>query len=163
TRMAEERWAERLWARDGGLWSTDPAGAGDVAFWTGWLDVIDDMNAAAGRLDAFAKSVRGDGFTHVVLAGMGGSSLCPDVLRRTFGILPNHPELHVIDSTDPATIMALAAGIDLARTLFIISSKSGGTTETLSHFRHFHERVRGLAGDAAGRQFVAITDEGSGL
>src|SRR5260370_25862564 len=86
TRMAEARWAERLWARDGGLWSTDPAGAGDIAFWTGWLDVIDDMNAAAGRLETFAKSVRGDGFTHVVLAGMGGSSLCPDVLRRTFGI-----------------------------------------------------------------------------
>ena len=94
---------------------------------------------------------------------MGGSSLCPDVCRATFGTAPGFLQLHVLDSTVPASIAAVEASIDLARTLFVVSSKSGGTTETTSFFQYFYDRVHSIKGDKAGENFIAITDPGTSL
>src|SRR5262249_55648811 len=102
-------------------------------------------------------------YADVVLLGMGGSSLCPDVFRTTFGPVPGHPRLHVLDTTDPATIQAVRGAVDLPQTLFIAASKSGGTTETLSHLAYFWEEVRQSGAAKPERQFAAITDPGSGL
>ena len=164
-RMNAQRWADRLNQHDGTIWSPDAAKAQEIAGWMGWLDVVDDLIEKPNleRLGALAADVKDAGFSHAVLAGMGGSSLCPDVLRHTFGTVDGFPELVVLDSTDPSTIAAVEARVDLPRTLFIIASKSGGTLETLSHLRYFHDKVKAAAGDQAGRHFLAITDEGSGL
>ena len=115
------------------------------------------MLERADELVEFARACVADGFTDAVLLGMGGSSLAPEVLWRTFGAPPDALDLHVLDSTDPAAILAVQEQIDLERTLFIVSTKSGGTLETLSLFEHFHS----LVGD--GSHFVAITDPGSSV
>jgi glucose-6-phosphate isomerase len=164
-RMNAQRWVDRLSQKDGTIWSADIDAAAEIARWMGWLDVAEELSAedVLARLRALAEEVKIAGFTHAVLAGMGGSSLCPDVLRHTFGRVDGHPELLVLDSTDPSTIAEVEAQIDLSRTLFIIASKSGGTLETLSHMKYFYAKVRSTAGDSAGGQFIAITDEGSGL
>jgi transaldolase/glucose-6-phosphate isomerase len=155
-------WADRdrvrrLWARDEKLWSRT-----DEANWLGWLEIVD---AQLGRLDHFrsvAEDVVQAGFAHVLLLGMGGSSLCPEVLKLTFGRIAGFPELHVLDSTDPAQVRALEKKADLARTLVIVSSKSGSTLEPNILKRYFFERVKETVGAAeAGRRFVAITDPGS--
>jgi transaldolase / glucose-6-phosphate isomerase len=161
-RMTQEHWAERLWARDGALWSSDPEKAKEIAWWAGWLELPQKMLAKSQEFE-IARKEMGSRYDHVVLCGMGGSSLCPEVLRTTFGQREGSPELLVLDSTDPSTIAVTEARVDLHRTLFLIASKSGGTTETLSHHRYFHQRLRdaGVAHD--GKQFVAITDAGSGL
>jgi transaldolase/glucose-6-phosphate isomerase len=154
-----ERRIERLWARDATLWT-----GGDEAKWLGWLDVVDEQ---LGRVDHFrrlAEDVRQGGFSHLLLLGMGGSSLCPDVLRATFGRTPGFPELHVLDSTDPAQVRAFESRVDLGRTLFIVSSKSGTTLEPNIFKDYFFERVKQAVGpDKAGARFVAITDPGSQL
>jgi transaldolase/glucose-6-phosphate isomerase len=162
-RMTEERWAERIQGKDGSLWSDDRRQAEEIAGWMGWLSVARDL---LDKLDVFARAreaVATDRYDHAVLCGMGGSSLCPDVLRRTFGRQPGAPELLVLDSTHPSAIAAVERTIRLDRTLFIIASKSGGTTETLSHYKYFHQRMREAQVPHDSRQFVAITDEGSGL
>ncbi|HEV1998355.1 MAG TPA: glucose-6-phosphate isomerase [Candidatus Dormibacteraeota bacterium] len=161
-RLTRERCAERLWARDGSLWTADAQAQADIAYWTGWLDVPQKMLQRGAEFEV-ARQEMGSRFDHVVLCGMGGSSLCPDVLRTTFGKQEGAPELSVLDSTHPATIAALDARITLGKTLFLVASKSGGTTETLSHYRYFHEKMRDAQVEHHGRYFVAITDEGSGL
>jgi glucose-6-phosphate isomerase len=112
----------------------------------------------AGDLNDFVEEVKADGFTDAALLGMGGSSLGPEVIRRSFGEIPDGLTLHVLDSTDPGAVLELEGKVDLAKTLFVVSSKSGGTVETLSHMRHFYERTGGN-----GSQFAAVTDPGSGL
>src|SRR5258706_1756319 len=112
----------RLWRADASLWS-----GADENHWLGWLGISDDQVAHSGNLTSLAAEVKQAGFKHVLLLGMGGSSLCPEVLRLTFGKIEGFPELHVLDSTDPAQIKAIEAKIDLKSTLFIVSSKSGGT------------------------------------
>ena len=161
-RLTDEGWAERLWGRDGSLWTCDPKDAEQVVYWTGWLDVAGKMYE---RLQEFeiARNEMGSRYDHVVVAGMGGSSLCPDVLRQTYGRRAGSPEIIVLDSTDPSMIADVEARVDLSRTLFLIASKSGGTIETLSHYRYFHERARQAGVERSGRNFVAITDAGSGL
>ena len=124
----------------------------------GWLTIGDKMLEHAGELREFADEVRAEGFTDVVLLGMGGSSLGPEVIRRSFGDIPGGLELHVLDSTDPGAVLELERSLDLEKTLFLVSSKSGGTIETLSHMRYFYERSGG-----DGKRFVAITDPGSPL
>src|SRR5437899_5250029 len=114
----------RLWGRDASLWT-----GADEASWLGWLGVTDDQLAHVDRLRRIADDAAGAGFTRVLLLGMGGSSLCPEVLARTFGAIDGAPELLVLDSTDPAQIRAFEQRIDLGRTLFIVSSKSGTTLE----------------------------------
>src|SRR2546425_1124140 len=150
---------ERLWARDAALWT-----GADEAVWLGWLDVVDHQLAGLDGLRRVAEEIRGAGFAHALVLGMGGSSLCPDVLRATFGKITGHPELLVLDSTDPAQIRAVERRLDVARTIFIVSSKSGSTLEPNIFKQYFFDRVkRADTGDRAGDHFVAITDPGSRL
>ncbi len=146
----------RLWAKDSTLWTADPAKRQEIHDRLGWLDVADKMLEKNHQFTALAKD--GRDYTDVVLLGMGGSSLCPDVLRNTFGAVKGHPRLHVLDTTDPSTILGVRSKIKIPSSLFIVASKSGETTETLSHFAYFWEQAK-----RNGRQFAAITDPGSGL
>ncbi|HTV46000.1 MAG TPA: bifunctional transaldolase/phosoglucose isomerase [Stellaceae bacterium] len=149
----------RLWAADASLWTET-----DEAKWTGWLGIVDQMLAGVAELEAFAADVVASGFRHVLLLGMGGSSLGPEVFAKTFGAKPGGPVLHVLDSTDPAQIRHFESLIDPAHTLFIVSSKSGSTLEPNIFKQYFFERAKAAvgAGEAA-RRFVAITDPGSSL
>jgi transaldolase / glucose-6-phosphate isomerase len=154
--------ARRLWAKDSTLWSADPSKRDEIRDRLGWLNVAERMLEHASELRDVAKA--GRAYTDVVLLGMGGSSLCPDVLRNTFGPVKGHPRLHVLDTTDPSTILATRRKIQLTKTLFVVASKSGETTETLSHFAYFWGEVEKTgAGTKAGRQFAAITDPGTSL
>jgi transaldolase / glucose-6-phosphate isomerase len=161
-KLQKEDAPRRLWAKDSTLWSPDPAKREEIRDRLGWLNVAEKMLEHAPELREVAKA--GRTYSDVVLLGMGGSSLCPDVLRNTFGPLPGHPRLHVLDTTDPATILATRRKIQLGKTLFVVASKSGETTETLSHFAYFWDQVqKSGAGAKAGRQFAAITDPGTSL
>jgi transaldolase / glucose-6-phosphate isomerase len=154
-RAAREDVARRIWRKDDTLWG--PAGQPEVANRLGWLTVPEQMREALPDLQAFADEVRHEGVTDVVLLGMGGSSLAPEVIRRSFGEEEGRPKLHVLDSTDAGAIRSVEATIDLDHALFLVSTKSGGTLETLSLFKHFWSRR------SDGNAFVAITDPGSGL
>jgi glucose-6-phosphate isomerase len=148
----------RLWARDPSLW-TD---SGEEK-WLGWLDIVAEQQRNIRRFTNFAAEVKDAKFSHVLLLGMGGSSLCPEVMRESFGRQEGFPELHVLDSTDPAQVKSIENKIDLADTLFIVSSKSGTTLEPNIFKQYFFERVRSVVGDDAGSRFIAITDPGSKL
>lgn len=147
----------RLWDRDASLWTGT-----DESNWLGWLDIVEEQSAQQEQLQKFAKEVQTRGFEHILLLGMGGSSLCPEVLRMTFGHIPHFPVLHVLDSTDPAQVKAFEHQIDISKTLFIVSSKSGSTLEPNIFKQYFFERTKQtLGGHKAGGHFVAITDPGS--
>jgi transaldolase/glucose-6-phosphate isomerase len=147
----------RLWARDASLWT-----GADEGSWLGWLGITDDQVAHIDHLRKIAEEVKSAGFSHALLLGMGGSSLCPEVLQMTFGKIDGYPELHVLDSTDPAQIKTFEGRVDLAHTLFIVSSKSGGTLEPNIFKQYFFERVQQTVGaHEAGNRFIAITDPGS--
>jgi transaldolase/glucose-6-phosphate isomerase len=147
----------RLWSGDKTLWTND-----DENRWLGWLGITEDQLAHIEHLKNIAEEVKKEGFTDTLLLGMGGSSLCPEVMRMTFGKIEGYPDLHVLDSTDPSQIKAFENKIDLAKTLFIVSSKSGGTLEPNIFKQYFFERVRNTIGaDKAGSHFIAITDPGS--
>jgi transaldolase/glucose-6-phosphate isomerase len=153
------RKARRLWGRDASLWT-----GADEAEWLGWLGIADEQLAHLEQVERIVSEARRDGFTHALLLGMGGSSLAPEVLGLTFGPREDHPELRVLDSTDPAQVKAREDEIDLARTVFIVSSKSGTTLEPNVFKQYFFERVSAVVGEGeAGRQFLAITDPGSQL
>jgi len=145
----------RLWARDASLWTGT-----DEASWLGWLDITDYQLAHLEHLRDVAQEVQEAGFSHALLLGMGGSSLGPEVLKMTFGTVPGFPELHVLDSTDPAQVKAFEGKVDLARTLCMVSSKSGTTLEPNIFQQYFFERLTQTVG-AAGRHFIAITDPDS--
>jgi len=160
----EQRFGERLFDRDTTLWKEDPQHREIIGNALGWLSVADDMLSKCGDLSGFAAQVAADGYTDAVLLGMGGSSLAPEVLRRTFGVADGFLDLGICDSTDPAAVAAVEAAVDLEHTLFVVSSKSGGTTETASFHAYFLGRVQELLGDAqAGSHFIAITDPGTAL
>ena len=147
----------RLWQRDATLWTGD-----DEAKWLGWLDITEDQIAHPVELRNLAKEVWSAGFKDILLLGMGGSSLCPEVLRMTFGKIAGYPDLHVLDSTDPAQVKSFADKIDIARALFIVSSKSGSTLEPNIFKQYFFELTQQAVGaDKAGSHFLAITDPGS--
>lgn len=149
----------RLWMRDATLWTRDDEGR-----WLDWLELPESQRENAGRFRAMAAEAKAEGFTHAMVLGMGGSSLCPEVLAKTFGKIAGFPKLHVLDSTDPAQVLALERKLDLARTLFIVSSKSGTTLEPNVFMQYFHERMKQTVGaERAGRHFIAITDPGSKL
>ena len=153
---ADQDVARRIWRKDDTLWGE--AGAPEVGNRLGWLTISDTMLEQCGDLAAFVDEVKRDGLTDCALLGMGGSSLGPEVIRQSFGPLQRGLRLHVLDSTDPGALHTLESSLDLSKTLFLVSSKSGGTIETLSHFRYFFEQT-GRKGD----QFVAITDPDSPL
>lgn len=153
------RGTERLYGRDATLWT-----GGDEGRWLGWLDAPQRWLARVGELDALAKEARHEGFRDVLVLGMGGSSLAPEVLARTQSPAAGAPRLHVLDSTDPGAVGAAAAGIDPARTLVVVASKSGSTLEPSLLMDFFLARVREAVGeDEAPHRFLAITDPGSAL
>jgi transaldolase / glucose-6-phosphate isomerase len=149
----------RLWAADASLWTET-----DEANWLGWLEIVDKQLKGIAQLQDFAEDVRRTGFKDVLLLGMGGSSLGPEVLGETFGSRPGFPALHVLDSTDPMQIRHFEARIDPARTLFLVSSKSGSTLEPNIFKQYFYERAKQAVGEQeAPKRFIAITDPGSSL
>jgi len=149
----------RLWAGDKSLW----AGT-DEDKWLGWLHIVEQELADVDRLHGFAEEIKKRGFTAVVLLGMGGSSLGPEVFGKTFGPQSGWPRFHMLDSTDPAQIRAIERAVDLGRTLFIVSSKSGSTLEPNIFMEYFLGRVGAVRGkDKAGEHFVAVTDPSSSL
>src|SRR5215218_10114276 len=154
-RAHDEDVARRIWQRDGTLWASE--GTAEVTDRLGWLTIADKLLEEADTLDAFREDCVADGLTDVVLLGMGGSSLAPEVFRLSYGQREGGLRLHVLDSTEPLQIEAVEREIDLAKTLFLVSTKSGGTIETISLFKHFHA----LQGD--GSHYVLITDPGSSL
>ena len=162
-RADEDRMAARIWEKDPTIWKPNPADQSEIVDRLGWLTVIEQMRESLPRLNALRDDVRSAGFTHTVLCGMGGSSLAPEVFQTSFGNSEGQPRLIVLDSTDPATILKVERSMDLTHTLFIVASKSGGTIETLSHFKYFHEKVQAAVGDEAGSHFIAITDPGTKL
>jgi transaldolase/glucose-6-phosphate isomerase len=155
--------ASRVWQRDTSLWTNQPEHIKVIANRLGWLGVAETMLKHADELDAFRERVKDMGVTDAVVLGMGGSSLAPDVLLKTFGLQVGGLQLHVLDTTDPTTVALLEKRLDLRRTLFIVSSKSGGTLEVNSFYKYFRAKVDAFAHDTAGRHFVAITDEGTSL
>jgi transaldolase / glucose-6-phosphate isomerase len=149
----------RLWARDTSLWSDT-----DEDQWLGWLHVVDESQAEMHELDRIVEAVKRGNYKHAVVLGMGGSSLCPDVMRRTFPRREGHPELLVLDSTVPAQVAALEAQLDIRRTLFIVSSKSGSTIEPNMFKQYFFAKLeQALGAGKAGPHFLAITDPGTKL
>ncbi len=148
---------EKLWKQDAGVWTND-----DETKWLGWLDIVDRQLADKDKFADFQNEVKAKNFTHILLLGMGGSSLCPEVLSFTFGKQNGFPELHILDSTDPAQVRAVESKIDLAKTLFFVSSKSGSTLEPNIFEQYFFKRVSDTIGaEKAGSRFVAITDPNS--
>jgi len=148
---------KRLWQKDASLWTGT-----DEDKWLGWLDITEQQIEDADKLKQIAADIKKAGFKNALLLGMGGSSLCPEVLRMTFGKAAGYPDLHVLDSTDPAQIKSIEESVDLASTLCIVSSKSGSTLEPNIYKQYFFDRVKAKVGDKeAGSRFIAITDPGS--
>jgi transaldolase / glucose-6-phosphate isomerase len=151
---------ERIWNKDASLWKSEAAHQKIIANSLGWLTVAGEMLAVADELKAFAAEVSAAGFRQVMVCGMGGSSLCPEVLRQTFGRQPGFPELLVLDSTDPDVISNFKQQIDVGKCLFVIASKSGTTTEPIAFHRYWYHEVAQQS-DTPGNSFVTITDPGS--
>jgi glucose-6-phosphate isomerase len=148
---------ERFWKKDASLWTGQ-----DEAKWLGWTDIVARQQAELPNLAGFAADVRASGFESLLVLGMGGSSLCPEVLSVTFGRQPGYPAPHIVDSTDPAQVKAIRDKVDLTRTLVIVASKSGSTLEPNVLKQYFFEEMKKAVGaDHAGSHFVAITDPGS--
>ncbi|MFQ5996253.1 MAG: glucose-6-phosphate isomerase [Dehalococcoidales bacterium] len=151
----------RIWRKDHTVWKPDPK---EITNRLGWLTAADLMGEQVPGLVSFAEEVRSAGFRNVVLLGMGGASLGAEVLHQTFGCAPGYPKFAMLDSTVPAWIQAVTGTIDPAHTLFLVSSKSGGTTETLCLYKYFRNLVeRSIGKERAGQNFVAITDSGTPL
>jgi transaldolase/glucose-6-phosphate isomerase len=147
----------RLWQKDASLWTGT-----DESNWLGWLGITEEQLANIAALKQIADDAKKARFKHALLLGMGGSSLCPEVLRLTFGKIKGFPELHVLDSTDPAQIRAIEAKVDLKSTVCIVSSKSGSTLEPNIYKQYFFERVKAKVGQKeVGNRFIAVTDPGS--
>ncbi|MGI5835763.1 MAG: glucose-6-phosphate isomerase [Chloroflexota bacterium] len=161
--LEKNRAAERVWAREPGFWKDDPGHQKEIRERLGWLTVMETMRSHVADLESFALDVKAAGIQHVVLCGMGGSSLCPEVLRLTFGNASGYPKLHVLDSTDPSTVAGIGEVAEPEHCLYLIASKSGGTIEVDSLYRYFYDKAKGKLGEHAGRQFAAITDPGTAL
>ena len=148
---------QRLWQRDATLWT-----GSDEASWLGWLDIVDEQIAQHDQLQKIKSDTQLGRFQDILLLGMGGSSLCPEVLKMTFGRQPGYPRMHVLDSTDPAQVKSFEHQIDVSKTLFIVSSKSGSTLEPNIFKQYFFERTKQSVGALkVGSHFIAVTDPGS--
>jgi transaldolase/glucose-6-phosphate isomerase len=148
----------RIAEKDAGLWKSNGSAESEIRERLGWLQVAERMEERVPELEALRKELVGEGFIDVLLMGMGGSSLAPEVFRQTFGAPKGALDVHVLDTTDPAAIIAMEKAIDVRKTVFIVASKSGTTLETLSHYRHFWQQT-----GQKGKQFIAITDPGTSL
>jgi len=151
--------AQRLYDKDALFWKSDAENIKSIKNRLGWLDVPTNAN----DLIAFAIQIKSEGYKHAVLLGMGGSSLCSEVARQTFGSKDGYPELLVLDNTAPPAILHLQQQIDISKTLFIAASKSGGTMETISFFKYFYEQLKATGFAEPGKNFVAITDDATPL
>jgi glucose-6-phosphate isomerase len=159
--LRDEKVMNRMWAHDHTVWRQDPA---EISNRLGWLHSPEVMVEAIPELTAMANGLRAEGYEKALLLGMGGSSLAPEVYRLTFGVQEGYLDLSVLDSTDPGAVLSRAESLDPAKTLFIVSTKSGGTVETLSFMKYFYTRAaQALGTEEAKKHFVAITDPGSGL
>jgi len=159
--MTRDHIPARIWDRDHTVWKPQPT---EISNRLGWLDIAERMGSEVPCLRSLAEDARAAGYTHALLLGMGGSSLAPEVFRKVFGVADGYLDLAVLDSTVPGAVLAQAEAHDPARTLFIVSSKSGTTTESLSFFKFFYNRTaEAVGGDRAGEHFVAITDPASAL
>ena len=158
TQLEQQAVVRRISEKDAGLWKSNGAVEKEIRDRLGWLQVADRMEERAPELETLRKELVSEGFTDVVLMGMGGSSLAPEVFRQTFGAPKGALDIHVLDTTDPAAIAALAQSLDIKKSIFIVASKSGTTLETLSHYQYFFQQ----AGQQA-QQFIAITDPGTPL
>lgn len=155
----KEKKVERLWKGDASLWTNSDEGQ-----WLGWLDIAVQEQNEVPRLEKLFQEIKAEGILHVVVLGMGGSSLCPAMMAETFEKIIDAPELHVLDSTDPLQIKHLEDNIDLKKTLFIVSSKSGGTLEPTVFKEYFYARLQTVLGrKEVGDRFIAVTDPGTKL
>ena len=160
-RMSEQEVIRRIWSHDHTVWKPEPA---EITNRLGWLRIAEASKQGVERLTGLADELRADGYRRAVLLGMGGSSLAPEVFAKTFGPAQGYLDVSVIDSTDPGFILSFAEGLDFSKTVFIVSTKSGGTVETLSFFKYFYNRTAEAVGpEQAGEHFLAITDPGSKL
>ncbi|NVO84302.1 glucose-6-phosphate isomerase [Hymenobacter terrestris] len=150
-----------FWQKQADLWVSDAEGQQSIRSFMGWLRVVDDMLPAVPEIEQFVEEVKAAGFRHVVVMGMGGSSMTPIVLRQAFGQLAGGLPLSVLDTTNPGSVREIEAAVPLAETLFVVASKSGTTAEPLAFGDYFFARMQELKGDRAGENFVAITDPGS--
>ncbi|MEW6683716.1 MAG: bifunctional transaldolase/phosoglucose isomerase [Nitrospirota bacterium] len=156
--LRQQGFVRRLWAKDPSLWHRDPVHHRIIRNALGWLHITEQQVHQLAPIKRLVESVRAEGFEHLLLLGMGGSSLCPEVFRMTFGVIPGYPQLHVLDSTVPSQVKSFERRVDLAKTLCIVSSKSGSTTEPIVFYQHFFDRMRRIKGEQAGDHFIAITD-----
>jgi glucose-6-phosphate isomerase len=160
-KLNDENVIERIWKKDHTVWSNDPT---EISNRLGWLDSVDVTGKSLKEINEFVDELREAGFTHVLLMGMGGSSLAPEVFRLTFGVKKSYLDIAVLDSTHPEVVMGYAKTFNPATTLYIVSTKSGGTVETFSFMKFFYNYVSHILGkEEVGKHFVAITDPGSGL
>ena len=164
-RLLDDKVVERIWKRDPSTWRAAPGSADERSIQTrlGWLDIGETMPQHLPRLEALRDEIRDEGIDAVYLLGMGGSSLCAEVLRSVFGRAEGYPELTVLDTTDELTLTNAAARMTPGRTLFIVASKSGGTVEVASMERYFWQVMSAAIGGNAGRHFIAVTDPGTAL
>jgi glucose-6-phosphate isomerase len=161
TEMASNRIMARIWEHDHSVWKPDPA---EIANRLGWLTIASAMRDSLAEITALVKDAQHAGYNHALLLGMGGSSLAPEMFRKVFGVQTGYLDLSILDSTDPATVLSFAHGLQPATTLFIVATKSGSTVETLSGFKYFYNWLGDALGyDKAGEHFIAITDPGSSL
>lgn len=161
SKIESENIIERTWKKDHTVWGDDPT---EISNRLGWLDCVDVTSKFFDEINSFVDEVRAEGFTHALLMGMGGSSLTPEVLRLTFGVREGYLDLAVLDSTHPEAVKEFSNKLDTEKTLFIVSTKSGGTVETISFMKYFYtEADKKLGKEKAGNKFIAITDPGSGL
>jgi transaldolase / glucose-6-phosphate isomerase len=162
-KLAQDGFLRKLWTHDATPWSTAPEHVEIIKHALGWVEIAQQTHAQSGELRDFARGCA-KRFDHVVVLGMGGSSLAPDILRATFGKTPGYPALHVLDSTDPQQIKALDDSLEIEKSLFIVASKSGTTTEPDAFFRYFFQRAQQTVGVSnAAAHFIAITDPGTKL
>ncbi len=159
----KEKIPERIWNGETDIWTKDEAGRKEIAQRLGWLKIVEIMARETVKLKAFAEELREAGFKSAVLIGMGGSSLAPEVFVKTYGVADGFIDLKVADTTSPRSILEIERSLDLSRTLFIVSSKSGGTIEVMSLFKYFRQRMLETLGESYGSNFVAITDPGTSL
>ncbi len=159
--LHEQKIIPRIWQHDHTVWKPDPT---EITNRLGWLHSPEDMQKNIPEINACVEAVRNAGFMQALLLGMGGSSLAPEVFRFSFGVKLGYLDLAVLDSTHPGAVLHHAGRLDLEKTIFIVSTKSGGTVETFSFFKYFYNQVqKAVRRENAGNHFIAITDPGSGL
>ncbi len=134
SKIESEKIINRIWEKDHTIWGNDPK---EISSRLGWLDCVDVTSKSFNEINLFVNEVRSEGFTHALLMGMGGSSLAPEVFRLTFGVKEGYLDLSVLDSTHPEAVKEISDKLDVEKTLFIVSTKSGGTIETISFMKYF--------------------------